>query len=113
MSAFQNENLDMSAFQFRGKTLSGNPTDVLMKNVPGRECNVGNPCCLRGLMLAEAKDNLTVTGCGKGAWEEETAEKEKWGSGSREGEANGVEESWQTDEPEGVESNVWGGKAGG
>ena len=113
MSAFQNENLDMFAFQFREKTLSGNPTDVLMKNVPGRECNVGNPCCLRGLMLAEAKDNLTVTGCGEGAWEEETAEKEKWGSGVRKGRSERGRGKLENRRTRGVERNVWGGKAGG
>ena len=46
---------------------------------------------------------------GVGVWEEVTAEKEKWGSGSGKGEANGVEESGKTNEPEGAERKVLGG----
>ena len=63
--------------------------------------------------LAEARDNLAVTGCGEGVWEEQTAEKEKWGSGSGKGEAKGEQESGRTDEPEGVDRKVWGGQVGG
>ena len=59
--------------------------------------------------MAKAKDNLTVTGCGEGAWEEETAEKEKWGSGLGKGEAKGEGERGKTDGTEGRERKVWGG----
>ena len=61
--------------------------------------------------LAEASDMLTDMGIGGGVWEEVMAEKEKWGSGLGKGEANRVEESRKTDEPEGVERNVLGGMA--
>ena len=59
--------------------------------------------------LAEARERLTVTGWGDGVLREVAEEKEERGSESGEGEANGVEESRRTDEPEGAERNVWGG----
>ena len=63
--------------------------------------------------LAEARAMLTETGGGGGVWEEVTAEKEKWGSGLRKGEANGEGESGKTDGPEGAERKVLSGVACG
>ena len=56
---------------------------------------------------------LTEIGGGVGVWEEETAEKEKWGSGLGKGEANGEGENGKTDGPEGVDRKVLGGAPGG
>ena len=52
-------------------------------------------------------------GRGGGGWEEETAEKEKWGPGLGKVEAKGEGERGKTDGPEGVERKVLGGAACG
>ena len=54
---------------------------------------------------------LTEIDCGQGAWEEETAEKKKGGSGLGKGEAKGEGERGKTNGTEGVERKVLGGMA--
>ena len=53
--------------------------------------------------LAEARAMLTEMGVGGGVWEEETAEKEKWGSGLGEEEEKGEGERGKTNGTEGWE----------
>ena len=58
--------------------------------------------------FANASERMTDTGWGIGVWGAVAEANEKLGSGSRQGVAKGAEESWKTDEPEGVDRKVWG-----